>query len=162
MAAVAGRSTGSLAVMRNIASFSLSVLMSCSVAHAEDACGGSDAKYYDEGLMFHLARAGVPYRKVDGGGLCVEARYATQLKSAERELDRYFYEIAHNPRDPCEERALVEWARRERLRFVLAPSRNSRNEPAGNLFLVRSFTYEEMVTNRDTFDRSAPKGAKCQ
>ena len=53
------------------------------------------------------------------------------------ELERYFPQIAHNPKDSCEERALAEWA-------------------------IRSFTREEMIANREKLDRSAPIGATCK
>ena len=136
------------------------ILASCGLSNAKEACGGSDTKFYDEGLIFHLKRAGVPYRRMSGGGLCVDEKFAPQLKEAERQLERAFHEIATNPRGACEERSLVEWATREGLRYDLIPSHNSQNEPAGNLFLIRSFTYEEMVANREKF-KSAPQG-RCK
>jgi len=130
--------------------------------HAHEACGGSDAKYYDEGVIFYLKKAGVPYRRMRGSGLCVHERYSSQLKAAEQELDRYFPQIAHKPKDACEERALVEWARREKLRFELRPAFNERNQPSGKIFLVRSFTHEELVANREKLERLAPIGATCR
>ena len=148
--------------MKRAAAIALAVLTSCGVSSAKEACGGSSDKFYDEGLIFHLGRSGVPYRLMEGGGLCVDEKYAMQLKEAERQLERAFHEIATKPRDACEERALVEWAQREGLRYELAAAYNSRNEPSGNLFLIRSFTYEEMVANREKFDRAAPKGARCK
>ncbi len=156
-----GRSTRSLAVMRIIVSIACVTLISAPV-HGKEYCGGSDAKYYDEGLIFHLSKANVPFRKMYGSGLCVDDRHSTQFKAAERELERYFPQIAHNPKDSCEERALVEWAQREKLRFDLRPSFDMRNRPAGNLFLLRAFTQEEMVTYRERLDRSAPIGATCK
>ena len=120
------------------------------------------SSFYDEGLIFHLTKAGVPYRRMHGSGLCVDEKYSTQFKAVERELERYFPQIAHKPRDSCEERALVEWAQREKLRFDLRPAFDMRNQPTGNLFLLRSFTNEEMVANREKLDRSAPVGATCK
>lgn len=131
-------------------------------ASAKDVCGGSDARFYDEGLIFHLAKAGVPYRRMHGSGLCVDEKYGARLRAAESELDRYFPQIAHKPRDSCEERALVEWAEREKLRFDVRPAFDSRHRPSGNLFLLRAFTKEEMVSYREKLDRSAPLGAGCK
>lgn len=129
---------------------------------AGEECGGSDAKYYDDGLIFYLTKAGVPYRRMDGYGLCVDDKYSTQFKAAQRELDRYFPKIAHKPKDSCEERALIEWAQREKLRFELRPAFDMQNQPTGNLFLIRSFTNEEMVANREKLERSAPVGVTCK
>lgn len=137
-------------------------ILSVPVANAREACGGSDAKFYDEGLIFHLKKAGVPYRRVHGSGLCVNERYSSQLKAAEQELDRYFPQIAHKPKDACEERALVEWARREKLRFELRPAFDERDQPSGKIFLVRSFTHEELIANREKLQRLAPIGATCR
>jgi len=148
--------------MKQVGPIFVALLVGCGTSSAEDICRGSSAKFYDEGLAYHLKQAGVPYRPMDGGGLCVDPKYAPEMEEAERQLERAFHQIATNPKDGCEERALVDWARREGLRYELAPALNSRNEPAGHLFLIRSFTYEEMVANREKFDRSAPKGARCK
>lgn len=150
------------AVMKVVASMASAAALAAAPALAKDVCGGSDAKYYDEGLIFHLSKARVPYRLSHGSGLCVEEKYGPQLRAAERELDRYFPQLAHNPKDACEERALAEWATREKLRFDLRPAFNMRHEPAGNLFLIRSFTREEMIANREKLDHSAPIGATCK
>jgi hypothetical protein len=83
------------------------------------------------------------------------------IVTAERELDRYFPEIAHKPRDACGERALAEWAEREELRYDLRPSFDMSNRPTGNLFLLRAYTRDEMLTYREKLDRSAPKDVKC-
>ena len=133
-----------------------------SSALAREECGGSNAKYYDEGLIFYLTKAGVPYRRMDDFGLCVDEKYSTQFKAAKRELDRYFPMLASKPKDSCEERALVEWAQREKLRFELRPSFDIQNRPAGHMFLIRSFTKEELAANREKLDRSAPVGATCK
>jgi hypothetical protein len=148
--------------MRSVVLVALVAALGSASAFAKEYCGGSDAKYYDEGLIFHLSKADVPYRKMHGSGLCVDDKYSTQFKAAERELERYFPQVAHNPKDSCEERALVEWAQREKLRFDLRPAFDMRNQPSGNLFLLRSFTNEEMVANREKLDRSAPIGATCK
>ena len=126
-------------------------------------CGGSDARYYDEGLIFHLEKARVPYRKMEHGGLCVEEKHGPRLKEAERELEKYFPQIAHNPKDACEEQALVEWAKREKLRYDVRPTVDAAGRPTGrNLFLLRAYTAEEMATYRDKLDRSAPVGMTCR
>jgi len=65
------------------------------------------------------------------------------------------------PGDACEERALIEWAQKEKLRYDLRGTLGSRNRPAGNLFLLRSFTREEMVSNREKLELSPARGATC-
>jgi hypothetical protein len=148
--------------MKSVASIAVVVVMSACTSNAKEVCGGSDAKFYDEGLIHHLSKAGVPYRKMHGSGLCVDEKYTTQFRAAQREIDRYFPEIAHKPQDSCEERALVEWAQREQLRFDVLQAIDSQNRPSGSLFLLRSFTKEEMMSNREKLDKSAPRGATCK
>jgi hypothetical protein len=135
-------------------------LVGCS--SAKEVCGGSDAKYYDEGLIFHLAKANVPYRRMHQSGLCVDEKYSSQFREAERELEKYYPQLAHNPKDACEEQALVEWAQREGLRYDLRPAFDNANRPVGNLFLIRSFTAEELASNREKLNSSAPRGATCK
>jgi hypothetical protein len=48
----------------------------------------------------------------------------------------------------------TEWAKRESLRFDVRPALDSRGRPAGNLFLIRSFTQEELVANRAKLERA--------
>jgi len=148
--------------MRYVVLGALVAALGSASALAKEHCGGSDAKFYDEGLIFHLTKAGVPYRRMHGYGLCVDDKYSTQFKAAQRELERYFPQIAHKPKDSCEERALVEWAQREKLRFDLRPAFDMQNQPTGNLFLLRSFTNEEMVANREKLNRSTAVGATCK
>jgi hypothetical protein len=149
--------------MRCMAALVATLLLGCTDAgDAKQACGGSDAKYYDEGLIFHLSKAGVPYRRMDKSGLCVDEKYASQLRAAERELERYYPQIAHNPKDSCEETALVEWAQREKLRFDLRQAYDMKQRPAGKLFLLRAFNQEELASYRKKLDREAPLGAICR
>jgi hypothetical protein len=148
-------------VKATVAAILILALAGC-FSTSKEVCGGSDEKFYDEGLIFQLTKVNVPYRRMHGSGLCVDERYASQLRAAERELERYFPQIAHKPKDACEERALVEWAEKEALRYDLRPVFDSANRPSGKLFLLRSFTAEEMASNREKLDRSAPLGATCK
>ena len=72
--------------MRYVALGALVAALGSASTLAKEHCGGSDAKFYDEGLIFHLTKAGVPYRRMHGSGLCVDDKYSTQFKAAEREL----------------------------------------------------------------------------
>ena len=112
--------------------------------------------------MFQLSKAGVPYRRMHETGVCVDEKYASQLRAAERELERYYPQIAHNPKDSCEEKALVEWAQREKLRFDLRQAYDMKKRPAGKLFLLRAFNQEELVSYRQKLDKEAPLGATCK
>jgi hypothetical protein len=128
---------------------------------AENACAGSDAKYYDDGVAFYLSRAKVPYTKT-ADSVCVEPRYMNQLKAAIEQLEMYFPQIAHRPKDSCEESALVEWGQREGLRYDLRASIDDRNRPAGDLFLIRSFTREEMVENQGKLKQFTAQNHRCK
>lgn len=146
--------------MRILPAIAVTIAFGC--AETRQVCGGSDARYYDEGLILHLSKAGVPYRRSHGPGLCVDEKYASQLRAAERELDRYFPQVAHKPKDACEERALVAWAQREKLRFDLREAYDLQKRPSGNLFLLRAYTKEEMVSYREKLEKAAPIGATCK
>ena len=161
MGAVPGRSTRSLAVMRFVVVLGIAAAVAAAGVHAAEKCSGSDTKYFNQALIFHLEKRGVPYR-VSTDVICVEERYATEFASAQQQLDSYFNELAYKLDDACEERALVDWAQKAGLRFDVLPVRNSRNEPAGNMFFLRSFTREELEHNRAKFDSEAPKDSTCK
>ena len=124
-------------------------------ACAEDVCRGSDAKYYNEGLRYQLARLGVPHR-VSGEVVCVSGRRASDLRAAEVELERTFPQVAELLKDSCEERAFVAWATREKLRFDVRESTSGHQ-----LFFLRSFNKEELADNMRRLTKEAPKGASC-
>lgn len=134
----------------------LALLAGC----AEDVCRGSDAKYYDEALAFQLTRRGVSYR-ISDQVVCVPARKAAELRAAQAEVDASFHEIAHLLKDACEERAFIDWARREGLRFDVRQTVDAQNQPSKKMFLLRSFTREEVALNRARLDAAAPRKAGC-
>ena len=123
-------------------------------------CGGSSQKHYDEGLALHLARAGVPFERSPGGGLCAPEKYRARFKEAERELERYFPQIAYDPRSECEEQAYVEWAKERKLRHDLVEARRADGRPAGKLFLLRPYTAGEYAAYREWL-RELPTLANC-
>ena len=123
-----------------------SLLAACSEPH----CGGSDVRYYDDALGHQLARRDISYHIRRDGMVCVEGRHAAEFQAAQREVDKYFHEVAHLLKDACEERAYAQWAEREKLRY----------DVRGRLFLLRSFNAEELATNRKRL-ADAPKGVSC-
>ncbi len=127
---------------------------------ADDACRGSDAKYYNEALAFHLAKRGVPHR-IEEHVVCVSARNAAKLRAAEADVDATFPQVAYLLRDACEERAFADWAKREGLRFDIRSTVDAHNQPSGRMFLLRSFTAEELASNRSRLANNAPKSAYC-
>ena len=152
-----------LGIMRifAVAIFIVSML-SMSTAIANDKCGGSDEKYYDQALAYQLAKQNVPYTIRSGGSVCVDAKYSTQFEAAEREVANYFHEVAYLLRDSCEERAFLNWATTENLRFDIRPTLDSRKQPGRKMFLLRSFTRDDVVMNNAKLAKNAPKGATCQ
>lgn len=122
---------------------------------AKDVCRGSDARYYNEGLRYQLDQRGVPH-KVSGEVICVSGRRADDLRAAEAELDRSFHEVADLVKDSCDERALTEWATREKLRFDVRESTTG-----SRMFLLRSFNKEEAATNMRRLTKDAPRGVSC-
>ena len=137
------------------------VILGVGAADAKETCGGSDAKYYDEALMYHLSKKGISSRTMHGGGLCVDERFAKEFGAAQREVDSHFHEVAHRLSDSCEERAFVAWATKEKLRYDVRPTLDSLKRPSGRMFLLRSFTSEEVAANRSRLKKDAPRGASC-
>jgi len=88
--------------------------------------------------------------------VCVAGRHAAEFDAAVREADKYFHEIADLLKDECEERALVEWATREKLRFDVRGTTSGKR-----MFLLRSFNADEVASNRQRLTRDAPKGMTC-
>jgi hypothetical protein len=128
---------------------------------AEPKCGGSDVKYYDQAIGYHLAQRGVPYSIRSGGMVCVEGKHAADFVAAERQAEKYFHEVADLLKDACEEQALVVWATREKLRFDVRGTIRSDGSPGGRMFLLRSFTMEEVAENMRRLSNDAPRGASC-
>jgi hypothetical protein len=130
-------------------------------ACAEPKCGGSDLKYYDEAIAHHLAKRGIPYKIRSDGMVCVDGKHASDFVAADREAAKYFHEVAHLLKDKCEERAFVEWATRERLRFDIRDTIRSDGSPGGGMFLLRSFNADELAANKRRLTDDAPRGVSC-
>jgi hypothetical protein len=146
--------------MRSASAIASIAVVTAIVGCAEDVCRGSDEKYYNQALAFHLARRGVPYRVADRV-VCVSAQNAAGLRAAEADVEATFPQIAYLLKDSCEERAFAEWAKREGLRFDVRSTVNLENQQSGRMFLLRSFTSEEVASNRTRLANSAPKKATC-
>jgi hypothetical protein len=59
------------------------------------------------------------------------------------------------------DRAYVEWAEREKLRFEESEVVDLERKPAGRMFHLRSFTAEEATEHRRKL-QDAPRGASCE
>jgi hypothetical protein len=127
---------------------------------AEPECRGSNVRYYDEALAFHLAKRGVSYQSSQGV-VCVGGFSATQMRDSQAEVDAVFNQLAYLLRDDCEERAFAEWAKKEGLRFDVRPTAAEKDRPAGRMFHLRPFTREEAAAMQAKLG-GAPKGVKCK
>jgi hypothetical protein len=129
-------------------------------ARGEDACSYHPSPHYPAGVAHQLSAKGVPYRLVDGG-ICVTEGRGAELEAAQRRMFEHFGEVAYHLRDACEERAYVEWAEREKLRFEVSEVVDLGGKPAGRMFHLRSFTAEEAAEHRRKL-QDAPRGASCE
>jgi hypothetical protein len=127
-----------------------------------EKCGGTDVKYYDQALTFHLTKAGVPYRVERDGMVCVAKKHTAEFVAAERKTDESFHEVANLLKDSCEESAFVAWATKEKRRVDIRQGHDANRQPSGRLFLIRSFTREELAANADKLQNQAPKDAACK
>jgi hypothetical protein len=94
-------------------------------------------------------------------GICVAEGRAAELDHAQRSLFAHFWEVAQHLRDACEERAFVDWAGREKLRFEVSDAVDLGRKPAGRMFHLRSYTAEEAAAHRRRL-QDAPQGASCE
>lgn len=143
-----------------VALWAASILGGCDPAG--EKCGGTDVKYYDQALSFHLTKAGVEHRVDRDGMVCVAKKHTAEFVAAERKTDESFHEVAYLLRDSCEESAFVDWATKEKLRWDIRQGHDANQKPGGRLLLIRSFTREEVAANADKLQNQAPKGATCK
>jgi hypothetical protein len=127
---------------------------------ADPVCVHQERKYYDDALSRQLARNGVKHSMEADRGICVDAARRKELAEASRQVDGYFNEVATLARDACEERALVDWATREGLRFDVADTVSSSGR-AGRMFLIRSFSREEVEANHRRLREIMPTIQQC-
>ena len=111
--------------------------------------------HYDAGVAFHLAKRGVPYAIVPERGVCVTEERSSDMAAAMAQLDRHYWEVARALKDACEERAYVEWATRNTLRFDVGDVVDLGRKPAGRMFHLRSFTAEEAAENRRKLEEAS-------
>jgi len=126
-----------------------------------DRCEQRELKHYDEALSQQLTKNGTPNVIKQDKGVCVPAKYAPQLDAALRQVDTYFNEVADLLKDACQERAFVEWAIKEKLRFEVRDTIRSDGSPGGRMFLLRSFSTDEVATNKRRLSDDAPRGVSC-
>jgi hypothetical protein len=126
------------------------------------ACYQNSGKYYDLAVSRQLEKNGIPHTLDADRGVCVSKKQTAALDLASRQVDGYFHEVADLLKDECEERALVEWATREKLSFEIADTTNSDGRPGGRMFLLRSFSRDEAEANKGKLRNEAPKGAHCE
>jgi hypothetical protein len=130
-------------------------------AQPADRCMQNPGIHYDAGVAYHLEKKGIPYSMRPGSGVCVAAAHSSDLDAAAAQIDNYYWEVAYLLRNACEERAVVEWATREGLRFDVSEVVDLARKPAGRMFHLRSYTQEEVVSNRRRLDE-APGRAACE
>ncbi len=161
MASVAGRSTEALGVMRTVvATLTMTVLSACS--DEPPACRQNSGKYYDVAVSRQLARDGVRHTIDAERGVCVSRDLLPKLEAASREVDTFFHAVAGMLKDECEERAFVEWATREKLPFEVADTKHSDGTYGGRMFLLRSFSRDEIEPNKEKLWNQSPRGAQCK
>ena len=130
-------------------------------------CGGAEqcvehpSVHYNGGLARLLAAKGISSSVQKDRGVCFAKRDEAKVKAAARELERYFYQVADLLKDSCEEKAVVEWASRERLPFEVHDTRGAGGRPGRRMINIYSFSDEEVASNRRKLEIEAPRGATC-
>ncbi|MGE0356197.1 MAG: hypothetical protein AB7P08_04710 [Burkholderiales bacterium] len=124
-------------------------------------CSHRDSEHYDRGLSDYLTKSGIPNTTHPERGVCVPSERRGDFEKAATRLDNYYYEVAALMRDSCEERALVDWAKQQNLRYDVRDTTNSDGKPAERMFHLRSFSAEEVESNRQKLREEAPKNVRC-
>jgi hypothetical protein len=127
-------------------------------AMAGESCVQRPGRHFDAGVAYHLARDGIAHRMTAERGVCVDGASAASLDAAVRQVERRYWEVALRLRGACDEKALVEWAGREGLRFEVTDAVDLQRRPAGRMFHLRSYTDEEVAFHRRKLEE-APKPA---
>lgn len=130
-------------------------------ACGSERCEQRELKYYDQALSGQLTKNGVPNTIDPERGVCVPEKHAAQLKLALGQVDLYFHEVADLLKDACEERAFIAWARKEKLRYEVRDTLRADGSPGRRMFLLRSFSPEEVAVNLRRMANDAPKGVRC-
>lgn len=144
-----------------IAAVAMLYLVGCGADRidAEQFCEIRLAAYFNEGLTFHLTLAGVASTQHPTRGVCVAQDRKSELQAAMQRLEEHFDKVAGLLADECEERALSEWAESQNLRYEIVDATTD-GRPV-KMFLLRSFTAEEVADHRQKLFFEAPRHVRC-
>jgi len=131
------------------------------LAQEPERCFQLPAGHYAAGVVHHLSQNAVPHRIDPAAGVCVAAARWSEVEAATQHIDRVYWKVSRPLADECEEKALAEWATREKLRFDISTAYDLKRRPAGRTLYLRSFTSEEMAVNRRKL-REAPRDEACK
>jgi hypothetical protein len=127
-----------------------------------EQCTDHSAKYHSEALSLRLTKNGVAHVVKPGQGICFDPKNAAQVEKSSREVDHYFYEVVRGLTDSCEEKAIVTWAEREKLRYEVFESFDADRKPSGRrLFTIYSISEEDRDINQRKLWNKAPLGVRC-
>ena len=141
--------------------FASACLAACA-SDEQEQCSHDTFKYYDEALSLQLTKNGIPNTLKAEKGVCFGANDAPKMEVARRQVDNYFHEVATLLKDSCEENAFVQWATREKLRFEVRETKTSDGKPGGRMFMLRSFSADDVAVNQQRLWNDAPKQSACQ
>jgi len=133
------------------------IVVAC--AQAQE-CLEHASSYFNQGLSRLLSAKGVANSVQPNRGVCFANRDESKVKAAERELERYFYEVADTLRNSCDEASVVAWATRERLPFEVHDTTDSGDRPSYRMISIYSFSPEEVISNRRKL-AEAPRVQQC-
>jgi hypothetical protein len=145
-------------IIAGLVASSVAVVVGCT--HAEQCIDDGNA-YYNQGLSRILAANGVASSVQPGRGVCFAEGDAPKVKAAERELERYFFEVADTLRNSCDEAAVVAWASREKLPFEVHDTIGSDGRPSFRMINIYSFSQAEVESNRRKLSE-APRIRQCE
>jgi hypothetical protein len=139
------------------------VLAGCTAEPSADngRCIKHASPHYDAALAKQLTKTGVKHAVTDKG-ICVKHGDAARYDAAAAELDKYFGEVAALLKDECEERALVEWARKEGIIHEVKATQKPNSSPGPKMIVLRSFNADEVKLNKLRLANDAPKGVSCE
>ena len=140
--------------------FVVAVVSSCSPGAIEQ-CTNHSAKYYSDALSAELKKEGVPHSFSKDRGVCFSSLRAANVAIAALEVDRNLFAVIELLQDECQERAFVDWANNSSIPFQIEASKTSDGIAGKHVFVMFSFTAEDVDRNKRRLVADAPKNVNC-
>ncbi len=133
----------------------------CTKEEVSPPCRSGSNNYRAEALSKRLTKNGVSHSLHPGYGVCYSPNNEQEIERALQQIDAYFYEVAGQLRNACEERAFTQWAQAEKLPYTIRDAPSFDGQTRSRLFQIYSLTEEDVAINRKKLLTSSARNACC-